>query len=140
MSQTILLPVDLSSSPSWEHALPKALEMAKGGTLHVVTVIPNFGSSMVGGYFSDNFMEQALHEIGEDLTKWVNANIPSEQDVNPHVVHGRIYEEIIKAAENLDVDTIVMGTPPHHMTEYLLGPNAARVVRHSKKSVYVVRG
>ena len=63
MSQTILLPVDLSSSPSWEHALPKALEMAKGGTLHVVTVIPNFGSSMVGGYFSDNFMEQALHEI-----------------------------------------------------------------------------
>ncbi|MBJ3761168.1 universal stress protein [Maribius pontilimi] len=140
MLHSILLPVDLSAPASWEKALPRALELAKGGTLHVMTVIPNFSSSMVGGFFEEGFIDRALHEIGEDLTKWVNDNIPKDQEVHPHVVHGRIYDEIIQAADRLDVDTIIMGASPADLTQYLLGPNAARVVRHSTRSVYVVRG
>ena len=139
MSRTILLPIDLSSPPTWDRALPVALEMAQGGVLHVITVVPNFGSSMVGSFFSEDFMERALHELGEHLTRWVNDKIPGAQEVHPHVTQGRIYDEIIRAAERLNVDLIVIGSAPADLPDYLLGPNAARVVRHARQSVYVVR-
>ncbi len=140
MAHAILLPLDLASPDTWEHALPRALEMAKGGTLHVITVIPNFGLPVVGNYFDDKFLDRALHDVGRELEKWVNAHIPESQDVHPHVVHGRIYHEIIHAADRLGVDTVVIGAPPSDMADYLLGPNAARVVRHARQSVFVVRG
>ncbi len=136
---TVLFPIDLAAPASWEHALPRSLDLAKGGTLHVVTVIPNFGMSMVGSYFQEGFLSQALHEVGEELAKWVNANVPDAQEVHPHVVHGRIYDEIIRTADRLKVDVIVMGAPKPNMSEYLLGPNAARVVRHASQSVFIVR-
>lgn len=139
MSHSILFPVDLAAPATWEHALPRALEMAKGGTLHIVTVIPNFGLPVVGNYFDEGFLERALHDVGEELTRWVNDNVPSAQEVRPHVVHGRIYHEIIDAAARLGVDTIVMGAPRDDVSDYLLGPNAARVVRHAPQSVFVVR-
>ena len=140
MTQSILLPVDLASPPSWESALPRALDLTRGGALHVISVIPNFGMPVVGNYFDDGFVDRALHDVGEELTAWVNAHVPDAQEVHPHVTHGRIYDEIIRAAERLGVETIVMGAPKADLTEYLLGPNAARVVRHARQSVFVVRG
>ena len=140
MTQTILFPIDLAAPATWETALPRALDLAQGGVLHVMTVIPNFGMSMVGSYFDDGFIARALHEVGEELSKWVRTNIPETQEVHPHVLHGRIYDEIIRAAGRVGADTIVMGAPKPHMTEYLLGPNAARVVRHAEQSVFIVRG
>ena len=137
---TILFPIDLAAPATWEVALPRALDLSQGGTLHVITVIPNFGMSMVGGYFDEGFIKRAMHEVGEDLSKWVNANVPDGHDVHPHVTHGRIYDEIIRTASDLDVDTIVMGAPKPGVSEYLLGPNAARVVRHAPQSVFIIRG
>lgn len=140
MPRTILLPVDVSSPPTWEHALPQALAMADGGALHVITVVPNFGTSLVGSYFSEGFAERALHDVGQALADWVNIHVPEAQEVHPHVTIGRIYDEIIRAADRLKADTIVIGSPPADLPDYLLGPNAARVVRHARQSVYVVRG
>ncbi len=140
MTHNILFPVDLTHQNTWEHALPRALDMARGGALHVITVIPNFSMPMVGNYFDEGFIDRALHDVGQELSRWVREHIPEDQEVHPHVVHGRIYHEIISAGERLDVDTIVMGAPRNDATRYLLGPNAARVVRHSERSVFVVRG
>lgn len=140
MPRSILLPVDLSSRPTWVHALPQALEMTGGGPLHVITVVPNFGTSLVGSYFSEGFAERALHDVGQALAEWVNVNVPEAQEVHPHVTIGRIYDEILRAADRLDVDIVVIGTPPAELPDYLLGPNAARVVRHARQSVFVVRG
>lgn len=141
MFNTILLPIDLSTPASWTKALPAALDMGRGEgvTLHVLTVVPDFGLSVVGSFFEEGFEEKALHKVGEDLTAWVNANIPEGVDVHPHVTHGRVYEQIMDAADKLDADVIVMGTHTPELTDYLLGPNAARVVRHAKQSVFVVR-
>lgn len=140
MAQTVLLPVDLSSHASWDHSLPEALRLAKGGTLHVVTVLPAFGMSMVGGYFDEGFAERALHDLGENLKAWVNDHVPDGQEVHPHVTHGRVYDEILRVADRLGVDVIVLAAHTPDFSDYLLGPNAARVVRHAKQSVYVVRG
>ena len=47
--------------------------------------------------------------------------------------------EKIISAEIESTDLIVIGAHKAQISDFLLGPNAARVVRHSKASVLVVR-
>lgn len=139
-SRTILLPIDLSDEGSWRKPLHEALILlGQGGVLHVASVLPDFGLAQVSGYFGRDYEKQALHALGEALTDWVNANVPEGIEVHPHVLHGTIYDEILRAADKLGVDTIIMGSHRPALKDYLLGPNAARVVRHARCSVYVVR-
>lgn len=140
MANTILLPVDLNSADTAKSALTAALRnLDDGGAIHVLSVLPDFGMSQVSGYFREGFERDALSAFGEALTDWVNANVPEKIEVHPHVVHGTVYDEILRAAEKLSVDLIVMAAHRPEFADYLLGPNAARVVRHAKQSVYVVR-
>ncbi len=48
-------------------------------------------------------------------------------------------EKILKAVEETGCDLIVMASHRPALKDYLLGPNAARVVRHANCSVLVVR-
>ena len=139
MFSSVLLPIDLSSKDSWSKAAPVAIKMAKdaGGQLHVLTVVPDFGASIVGAYFEEGFAEQAMHDAGEQLKAWLADSVPDDVDVHPHVVHGRVYDQIIQSAEKLGCDVIVMGS--HRPADYLLGPNAGRVVSHARQSVFVIR-
>ena len=141
MARTILLPVDLTDEKSWRSALAEAVAMlrARGGVLHVVTVMPDFGMSLVGSYFRKDYEREALRAVGAALGDWVTANVPEDIDVHPHVLHGSIYDEILRAADKLGADLIVIGSHRPELKDYLLGPNAARVVRHAHQSVYVVR-
>ncbi|MFN3937278.1 MAG: universal stress protein [Gemmobacter sp.] len=139
MPRTILLPVDLSDERSWRRPLAEALALLDGGTLHVVSVLPDFGLAQVGAFFREGFERDALHALGETLTAWTNANVPADVTVKPHVLHGSIYDEILRAADKTGADLIVIGAHRPELRDYLLGPNAARVVRHARQSVYVVR-
>lgn len=139
-SRTVLLPIDLSDEASWRKALTEATAiLGANGVLHVVSVLPDFGISQVGSYFRRDFERDALHALGEAMTDWIRQNVPDSIEVHPHVLHGTIYDEILRAAEKLNVDVIVMGSHRPALKDYLLGPNAARVVRHASCSVYVVR-
>jgi len=141
MPRTVLMPVDLSDEKSWRLALAESVAMlrAQGGVLHVVSVLPDFGMAMVGNFFRQDYEKQALRAFGEALAEWVTANVPDDIEVRPHVLHGSIYDEILRAADKLAADVIVIGSHRPELKDYLLGPNAARVVRHAKQSVYVVR-
>ncbi|MGY6548223.1 MAG: universal stress protein [Roseinatronobacter sp.] len=140
MAKTILLPIDLSSPASWVKPLAEAQTLlARGGVLHVVSVLPDFGMSMVGSFFKAGFEQTALHQFGEALRGWVREHVPGAIDVHPHILHGNIYDEILRAADRLDVDLIILAAHRPEASDYLLGPNAARIVRHARQSVYVVR-
>ena len=141
MPRTILLPVDLSDETTWRRPLAEALALlaAGGGTLHVVTVLPDFGMAAVGQFFEPGYEKKALDQVAKDLAAWVAANVPAGTAVHPHVLHGSIYDEILRAADRLGADLIVIGAHRPALRDYLLGPNAARVVRHARQSVYVVR-
>jgi len=142
MFKTILLPIDLSEPFSWTKALPAALHLCDGdmGVLHVLTVVPDLGTSVIGRFFEPGFEQQALHGVGTELGHWVKKHVPDDVNTQSHAMLGRVYEEIISAANQLDVDAIVMGSHTPDLTDYLLGPNAARVVRYAKQSVFVIRG
>lgn len=140
--KTVLLTIDLSDKKGSEKVRDAALALVQqnGAALHVVSVMPDFGMSQVSGYFKKGFEKEALSEFGNVLADWVRKNIPADVEVFPHVLHGTIYDEILRAAKKLEADVIVIGSHRPKLKDYLLGPNAARVVRHARQSVFVVRG
>ncbi len=141
MTKSILLPVDLNHESSWNIALPQAVALAKsdGAVLHVLTVIPDFGSSMVGSFFPEDFADNALAETRAAQDKLVADNVPDDIETTALAVHGSIYNQILAVADDNGCDLIVIGSTRPSMQDYLLGPNASRVVRHAKQSVFVVR-
>jgi nucleotide-binding universal stress UspA family protein len=141
MARVVLLPIDLSDTDTQTSALAEALALlGPDGVLHVVSVLPDFGMAQVSGFFRKDFEKEALAAFGRALTEWVETHVPDAVEVHPHVLHGTIYDEILRAADKLEANVIVMGSHRPAFKDYLLGPNAARVMRHARCSVYVVRG
>lgn len=141
MFSDILLPVDLNEPETQAKAVATAVEQAKafGSRLHVMTVVPEFNSSIVAGFFPENFEARAIEAAREHLHSFCETAIPTGVQVQHIVTHGLIYQEIVKAAEETGCDLIVMASHRPELSDYLLGPNAARVVRHATCSVMVVR-
>jgi len=140
MYKTILLPIDHAQESSWNKALPVAVTLceAYGAALHLVNVIPDFSHGMVRQYFPEDY-EEKINEGAQDNMKAFIAEHLAGQDVTSHITHGPIYQRIIETAEKIDADLIVMGSHRPELADYLIGPNAARVVRHTACSVMVVR-
>ena len=141
MYKEILLPIDLNHESSWKKALPCALQLAKtfGARLHVMTVVPDFGMSIVGSYFPKDYEKTALDGASAALHEFTAKHLPKGVTCQHIVSHGTVYEEILETAKSVKADLIVMGSHRPELKDYLLGPNAARVVRHANKSVMVVR-
>ncbi|MBL4741152.1 MAG: universal stress protein [Sneathiella sp.] len=141
MFQHILLAVDLDDKGSWEKAVPEAVNYAtqSGSTIHLMTVVPDFGMSIVGSFFPKEHEGKMLEEAKNRLHLFAKENIPSEISVQHIVGHGTAYEEILRMQKKLKCDLIIIGAHRPKMQDYLLGPNAARVVRHAECSVMVIR-
>lgn len=141
MYEHILLPVDLGNESSWEKALPVAIEYCSAfdATLHVLTVMPDFGSPLVAQFFPTDHEDRMMANANDVLHKFVTDKVPDSIRVQHIVADGTIYKTIIDIAESIGADLIIMGSHRPELQDYLLGPNAARVVRHSTKSVLVVR-
>ena len=141
MYTDILLPVDLGNESSWAKALPAAIEYCEafGSNLHVMTVMPDFRSPMVAQFFPDDHEGKLMNNAKDVLHKFVADRVPEEIKVQHIFADGTIYKAIIETADDIGADLIIMGSHRPELQDYLLGPNAARVVRHSQKSVLVVR-
>ncbi len=141
MFKSILVPIDLAQPSSWEGPLPLAAEFARnhGAKLHVLNVVPPFGMAIVGGFFPEDFERRAIEEAKKALADTVAGVDLGGVEAHLLVSHGTIYEEILHAADEMKADLIVMMAHRPELRDYLLGPNAARVVRHAKQSVFVMR-
>lgn len=141
MYKDILVPVDLEDESSWKAALGHAVGLAQafGARLHVMTVVPDFGTAMVAQYFPKDYEQKVLAEARENLHAFTRDRIPEGVEVQHIVGHGRVYDEILRVAEEIRCDLILMASHRPELKDYLLGPNAARVVRHARHSVLVVR-
>jgi len=142
MFKTVLLTVDLTEEASWAKALPQAVELVKAskGELHVMSVVPDFGSAMVESYFPADFEEKALARAEADLEQLIADNVPKGIKVTPHLAFGRIHSKVQQAIEDTGCDLVVMAShAPDMVREFLVGSNADRVVRRSPVSVLVVR-
>lgn len=141
MFRDILFPVDLNHESSWRKALPVALKLVEAfsARLHLMTVIPDFGMTIVGQFFPEGYEEKALETARQALQRFAQDHVPENVAVQHIICHGTVYEEIIREAKAIGADLVVMTAHRPELRDYLLGPNAARVVRHAPISVMVVR-
>lgn len=141
MYKDILFPVDITDESSWKSALPVVLEYVEAfkARLHVLTVVSDYGMSIVQQYFPKGSVEEVIEKTNADLHKFVENHIPKGVQVQHIVGRGSVYDCIIDTANQIKADLIVMSAHRPDLKDYLLGPNAAKVVRHSDISVLVVR-
>lgn len=141
MYKSILMPVDLNDDTSWNKALPVALAQCKAfdAKLSVLTVLPSFGVSVVSSYFPPDFEKKAQENAAQQLRQYFEDHVPEPYRGHVLVAEGTVYEEILKCVKKLGFDLVVMAAHRPDLKSFLLGPNAARVVRHAEVSVLVVR-
>ncbi|TYR33123.1 universal stress protein [Mesorhizobium microcysteis] len=141
MYRDILVSVDLGDAKAEVATILAAVEYARafGARLHVMTVVPDYGLSIVGGFFPKEHEKAALDHANTALHEFTVAHVPSEVKHRHIVGHGSIYRQILHYAGVVKADLIVLSAGREGPEDYLIGPNAARVVRHAKTSVLVVR-
>jgi nucleotide-binding universal stress UspA family protein len=141
MYKNILLAIDLNDETSCGKPLLSAVRLARtfGARLHVLTVVREVEAILQAkaallGY---DLIEAGLENQIAALIRRVDAT-----DLKPNILvtHGAsIYAEILAVAEESEADLVVVGSHRPAMKDYLLGTNAARVVRHARCSVLVAR-
>ena len=126
MYKNILLAIDLNDETSCRKPLLSAVELAR-------TFCARRGHP--GG---------KVGLIAADLENRIAALIRrvDASDLKPNILvthDASIYPEILGVAEEVEADLIIVGSHRPVMKDYLLGTNAARVVRHARCSVLVAR-
>ena len=139
MYKKILLAVDLNDTTDTNRVAEHGAALARmcNAEVHVITVVPDMGFALVGSAFKGDFAGTMLEEARVALHDWVDNVLGIEAHV--HVDQGTVYDKIIRTAEDIGADAIVVGAHRPELRDYLVGPNAARVVRHANQSVLVVR-
>ena len=141
--QHILLATDLSDT--CKQVALKALELAtinqsKLTVIHVAEIMPilDVNYEAVPAWEFDIELNQVLFSNAEKkLTAFI-----SELNLNPHqqfVEQGDPRDEIIRIAEENQVDLIVLGSHGRHGLALLLGSTANSVLHHAKCDVLAVR-
>ncbi|GAA6208839.1 universal stress protein [Cognatishimia sp. WU-CL00825] len=140
MYNHILVPIDLDQAEASEKAVQTAIQIARdnGATLHFLNVVVPVGA-MASTFFPAGFQKQMTQAAMQRLHDFT-AEQKTDGIVKHHIVaEGAIYDQILKIAERTKADLIALASHRPELSDYLLGPNAARVVRHSRGSVMVVR-
>lgn len=149
MYKDILVPIDLQHRSSWERVIPAAVQVAResGARIHVMTVVPELFAGVDWRYAIrgaqhgslDYDRNELMTQAKERIQELVGKTVPDEIEAEVLVRHGTVYEEILEAADEVGADLIVMASHRPSLADYLLGPNTARVARHAKCSVQIVR-
>jgi len=106
--------------------------------LFPLTVLPSYSMSIVGSFFPKNYEKKALDAAKQELKQALHQS--GMHKIKGYVVIGKTYDEILKAADKLKCDLILLRARNHELSEYLIGANAERVASHSRQSVLIIRG
>ena len=139
MYSSILVPIDLDESSSWSKAVPAALSLAKcfGARCTLATVVQDSVAAREAQWSPIAFRE-LLATAGARLSV-LAGDLSSDARVETKVGTGSICGGILDLAEQVEADLIVLASHRPAMKDWLIGANDARVVRHSRCSVLVVR-
>jgi nucleotide-binding universal stress UspA family protein len=141
MYRNVLFPVDLEHEDYWRNALPAAVAEASRpeARLHVMTVVPEVAvpALMQTGPF--DYEAKLVPEMKAALDRFAREHLPINMQVHQIVAYGTIYREILRQAEEIPADLIVMAAHRPQIGDFLIGSNAERVSRRAKCTVMLVR-
>lgn len=141
MFSSLLLAIDVNDPEGAQRPTQAALRivMQEQSKLHLLNVVPDDGMPMVSASLGVDHNQDAMDDAKAALKSFVEASLPTGIDPELHVARGKIYDQILKVAQGINVEAIVVGARSPGVTDYLLGSNAARVARHATQSVFVIR-
>ena len=140
MFSRIVVAVDLSQPELTQHALSKCAELAKAGSAEVRLIyVRPFLIDAALAYLPPDFFEGEEQRAIDDLKAMVPTSGLDPARTSVVSPTGDVYHLVLDAAEAFKADLIVVGSRRPAMSTYLIGSNAARIVRHAKTSVLVVR-
>lgn len=141
MFKDILVYVEIDKPFSWEKPLPKAIEFCQqwGATLHVLTAVPDYGMPIVQQYFPEGFEDEVTALALRELKAWLAGKVPEDVRFQPNVAEGKARAAILRIAEVVNSDLIVLSPRRQGTKDRSLGATAAHVVRHAGCSVMIVR-
>lgn len=137
----ILALVDLAQEESRERVVAEAVREARlrDAELHLLAVVPDFGSVLVSEHFPSGFERDVLEKAHARLQELMR-RIPDEIRSEAHIGHGHPAEEILGWADRLEVDLIVMTAHrPDALRSLFVGSLADKIVHNASQSVLVVR-
>jgi nucleotide-binding universal stress UspA family protein len=112
----------------------------KDTKIHVISVLPDYGYSVVAQYFAEDAQEKAKVETLARLRDFVAKFGDGDRIGQVTVEHGKIYEEILETAKGCKADLIVIASrSEERVGPFLMGSNAEKVVRYSPCSVLVMK-
>ncbi len=136
MFKTILLPIDVAHLDEGHKTLEVAQAIMSPDTtiilLYVMEDIPNWTDFDLPANFKQDSM-QAAHKALESVA--ATTDIPVQIEVRT----GHAYSTILKEAEAVNADLIVLASHKPGLKEYFIGSNTTKVVSHASCSVVVVR-
>ncbi|WP_294620859.1 universal stress protein [uncultured Roseovarius sp.] len=134
MYRNILVPVAPDHIDDCEAQLDAAQRLlADDGSISVLSVVEEL-PSYVGSYFPKEQVRESIDRFDKALKK----AMPSDK-IETHVVSGHPTNTVLNWASKNRVDCIVVASHRAGLSGLLLGSTAARVVRHAKCSVVVLR-
>ncbi|HJD66630.1 MAG: universal stress protein [Janthinobacterium lividum] len=141
MFKNILIPIDLADKKSVKALLSKALMFATASQakLHFIYVISDFGMKMVEDYLPKNWIAEKKAKYQTQVKELIKQYVPDEIEADYYIGSGAVYDEIIKRSNDIKADLIIISAVRPQLRDYMLGPNASKIVRHSSVSVLVVR-
>jgi nucleotide-binding universal stress UspA family protein len=139
MFKKILVAYDGSAGAKQALATARALAQAANAEIHLLSVgrIPEYAETVSE---VEEEKEQAQHYYSKIMDEAVNEL--SQHGLSPagHIKFGKPADTILKAAEDLKVDLVVLGTHPHAAARRrFLGATVDKVVDHAHCSVLVMR-
>jgi nucleotide-binding universal stress UspA family protein len=140
MFRTILVPVDIDDLETSRPALDRAVALAEASRgairlIYVRSLVPVSFMEFVPPHFDTEQQagaDKRLAAIAQGI------RLPKER-VSSVVTLGGVYHDVLQEADKMRADLIVVGSHRPTMATYLLGSNAAAIVRHARCSVLVVR-
>ncbi|HHS14170.1 MAG TPA: universal stress protein [bacterium] len=139
----ILCPTDFSEF-SYE-ALQRAIDMASQFkaeliVLHVVNPVP-VAAGMTGypGFNIPEYQKELAKHARENLDKLIKKRVPEKIRVKAEVALGNEADEIVRIAEEEDIDLIVIATHGRTGIQRLFfGSVTEKVLRHTQHPVLVI--
>ncbi len=136
MYKSILVPIDMAHIAKGmaviDIASAQADKDAKIILLNVVEEIPDWAAVEL----PSGILEKSVRASQDRLETIASA---SGLDMEVEVRMGHSHKTILDVAEEKGVELIIIGSHQPGTQDYILGSTAAKVVRHAKCSVLVVR-
>jgi nucleotide-binding universal stress UspA family protein len=136
----ILVPIDFSTQSLI--ALNHAEEMSHAfkGEIYILHVSEE--QSLISSLFSSDHQDKMHEEVWKKMSELaLSSETRSNVRTTPLVASGKIYEEIVRAAELVGATFIIMGTNgADGKRKRFIGSKALRVVRESRIPVISIKG